>query len=364
MNTKYLTRFLLFGVIPFSLLLFWFIFSLFFTSKYSFSVIAPAYDKSSFTSFKTDELLAKQKVAAEFQAKENNLGIIAVRFYNFNRISDDYVIFNLIDKESGDLLYENKYKVDQFQNNDYFTFGFPIVENSKNKEYRFEIISLTGKKGNAIGLSKTSPAFVTEYQFSKQQLLANKKMIPIFLAKKIFYSFSDINFVISSLVYLLPFILYISWLYLARPYIKIKFKPHTVITIKNWTIPIDDSGRKKYLLFYIFTMIILLMVFFMNLTNNYIYLILISLWVFLIVIYRFESKISYLLALSLLVLCPFLFIINLELVAENAAIWAYFFLVIGTAQLIVEYRKNFKNMITYDVFLKENLTWKTKQKLN
>ena len=110
------------------------------------------------------------------------------------------------------------------------------------------------------------------------------------------------------------------------------------------------------MLFYVYFIVILILVFFMNMTNNYVFLMLISLWIMLIIIYRFESSVSYLLALFFLLLCPVLFILNQETIAENAAMWVYFFLVIGTIEAIVENKRNLQNMISYDVFLKENIT--------
>jgi hypothetical protein len=355
-------RFLTFAIIPFLLLLLWLALSLFFASKYSFSVIYSAYGKGDFVSLKTDELLAKQKVSAKFKAKENNLGIISVRFKTFRRINNDKVIFRLKEVGRKDWFYQHTYKVDQFQDNDYFTFGFPIILDSEGKTYYYEIESTKGKKGDAVSISTTPPVFIAQYQFSKQHLFANKTMIPAFFIKKIAYSFSDINFVVSSLVYLLPFIFYIFWCYLARPLIEINFKPYLKVVLRNWSIQLGNYSREKYMLFYIYFIAILILVFFMNVTNNYTYLTLIGSWILLIVIYRFESSVSYLLGLFFLLLCPVLFILNQEAIAENAAIWAYFFLVIGTMETIVELTKNLQNLIGYDVFLKENFTMGSKEK--
>lgn len=355
-------RLLAFRIIPFLLILFWIIFSLFFASKYSFSVIYSAYDKSNFISLKTDELLARQKVSAQFKAAENNLGIISVRFKTYSRINDDNVIFRL--KESGqkDWFYQYSYKVDQFQDNDYFTFGFPIITSSEGKKYLFEIESVRGQKGDAVSVVSLSPVFIAQYQFTKQSLFENKTAILPFLIKKFVYSFTDINFLVSSLVYLLPFVFYIFWIYIAKPLVKIELRPSLAITVKNWRINLGDYDRKKYILFYIYVVMLLILIFFMNVTNNYVYLILIVLWVLLILIYRLESSITFLLAFFLLLLCPVLLIFNQVLIAENAAIWVYFFLAIGTIEAMLEMKNNLQNMISYSVFLRENFTINSKGK--
>jgi len=355
-------RILTFGIIPLLLLLLWFVLSLFYASKYSFSVIPLAYNKSNFISLKTDELLAKQKVSAQFQAKENNLGIVSVRFKTYSRINNDIVIFRLKETGKNDWYYQYQYKVDQFQDNDYFTFGFPIILNSINKTYYFEIESTKGKIGDAVSISTKSPIFIAQHQFTKQQLLANKTMIPEFLIKKIYYSFSDINFLISSFVYLLPFIYYILWFYLMRPLINIGFPFLSRFSIKNWNVPIEYRSGKKYLLLYIHLVAIFILIFFMNTMNNYVNLIMIGLWIILIMIYRFGYSISYLLALFFLLLCPVLFIFNQESIAENAAMWTYFFLVMGTAGAIVELKGDLQNMVDYKMMLKGHFSWRLKEK--
>ncbi len=55
--------------------------------------------------------------------------------------------------------------------------------------------------------------------------------------------------------------------------------------------------------------------------------------------YRAESRINFLIALMLFVLCPFYLIIHREFVGEKIAIWAYIFLAIGSVQFVVEMKK-------------------------
>ncbi len=318
-------------LIPLLLVGFWLFMSLFFASNYSLSVFVNGYGQSNIKNFNTNELLKGQKIIGSFKSKENNLGIVGVRFFNFDNISQDIVTFRIKENPSKNWYYVHSYKVDQFQPNELFTFGFPIITNSKNKNYTFEIQSQKGKPGNAIALSSLSPTFVTEFQFTKSELLANKTRIPIFLIKKIFYSFSDINFAVSSSIYLLPLILYLVWLF---------FRKSLLVS-------------QNYILVEVFLLGVLTFVFFMQQINRDVELTLIILWIFLVIFYRLESSVSFLLALAFLILVPFLLIFNLNLIAENSSMWTYFFLVIGTFQAAIEYRKKPGNLLTYDKFLQK-----------
>ncbi|MBU3957239.1 hypothetical protein KKI19_03150 [Patescibacteria group bacterium] len=66
---------------------------------------------------------------------------------------------------------------------------------------------------------------------------------------------------------------------------------------------------------------------------------LIGLWIISIWLYNFEGRVSVAGGLIFLAMCPFLLILKKELIAEKAAIWAYMFLVVGIAQMFIEYLK-------------------------
>ncbi|MFH1832997.1 MAG: hypothetical protein ABH816_02410 [Candidatus Levyibacteriota bacterium] len=156
----------------------------FYTKKSSLSLLKSNYSKQSIVNFPRGELLSGSKASGEFQAKENNLGIIEIRFNTYGRINTDSIIFRLKEKESDIWYYEQVYNAKEFGGYPLFPFGFPIINNSKGKEYSFELESLNGKPGNAIGISQDEPVFISEYKFSKKELLADKKALFFFLFKK------------------------------------------------------------------------------------------------------------------------------------------------------------------------------------
>lgn len=338
--------------IPVFLLLIWVGFSLFFTSKYSFSVIAAPHAKGDFTSYKTSELYKGQKLAAHFTALENNLGIVSVRFYNFQRISDDSVVFRIKEKNQQKWFYQQTYSVNQFQPDGLFTFGFPIIPNSLGKEYEFEVQSLKGKPEDAIGLSEVYPPFVSQYQFPKESLLADKKLLIQFVWKKLYYSFLDRNFLISSLVFLLPLIFYLFWCYFASVVIGVNINQIPTLQVQSKRI-ISGAMDIGYLPVHLFLLILFLLVLMMDQKNMYVLVLLIALWIWQIKVYRFDSSVSYFLSLSFLVMCPIFILIQEQGMADRSAIWVYLFLVIGTVMAITELKKDHKRT-DYKAFIKGN----------
>src|SRR3989344_2578632 len=163
-----------------------------FSSLGLFSVVEE-YPDHVFTYINTIEFIKGDKVQGNIVSNENNLGMVLIRFYNYGRINEDTVAFRIKDNDKKNWYYENTYTVDQFQPNEYFTFGFPVIENSKNKNYYFEIESLKGIHLSAIAISEKTPRIALIYQYSKGRLLKEKKIILTLLLKKINYAVQSID---------------------------------------------------------------------------------------------------------------------------------------------------------------------------
>jgi len=151
------------------------------------------------------------------------LGIVAVRFNTYFRINSDSVKFRIKEQGSSKWYYENVYKVDQFQPNDYFTFGLPIISNSKGKTYDFEIESVKGVKYDAVAISKIQPIFITKYQYPKTLLLSNPKIFLVFIFQKALYFLTSPQLILSTLIFALPLFVYLFWVLLLYRYLPFQY---------------------------------------------------------------------------------------------------------------------------------------------
>lgn len=165
-------------------------------AKVGFSVVISESYKDVFTDPKTTELIKGEKIKGEFYAQADNLGIVLIRFYNHQGDNPlrDKVVFRIKKKGEEKWHYENTYGINQFQQEQYFTFGFPKIPQSEGKIYSFEIESLSGKKTiDATSLSKKHPRFASAYQFSKNDL-KNFNKLTFFVSRKIFYAVTHVNY--------------------------------------------------------------------------------------------------------------------------------------------------------------------------
>lgn len=132
----------------------------------------------------TTGLLVKKKIRGNFIAKTDNLGIIAIPFNTHNRSINDRIYFRIKEAGSNNWFYQNIYKTNQFKNNIPFPFGFPIIQNSKNVSYTFEIESLNGTPDDSPSISKAKPYFLSKYKFPKSELVKNPYILSQFLVNK------------------------------------------------------------------------------------------------------------------------------------------------------------------------------------
>lgn len=326
---KYSRLIFLWLLIPIILFLFWLFSTIFLTSNYSFTVIVNGYNKSVFETSELKPLYKGDKAIAEFRAMENNLGIVAVRFHTFKRINSDSVIFRIKEKNQNIWYYENKYLTNQFQWDELFTFGFPVINNSKDKIYNIEIESVSGSSGDAVAISKYPPVLVAQYQYPREKLTSNFFELLNFISIKIYYSFSDLNVFISSMVYLLPLIFYL----IIIKYFKGLFQP------------------PNYYLVYIFFLSLLIYIFLMNQNNGFIELLLFGAWFFLNIIYKFESRITFFIALIFMLTVILNLVLGFSDIADRASIWVYYFLIAGAIFVIFDLKRKKTKTIDLKEFI-------------
>lgn len=157
------------------------------------------------------KLLTRETIQENFIARTDNLGTIAIPFDTNGKSVDDKIIFRIKEVNSKNWYYQNTYNANQFQTNITFPFGFPIISNSKDKKYSFQIESLTGKNNNAISLSKTNVYFLTKYKFSKAELINNPQILLQFFVLKINSRLDSLTAEALAFIFLFslfPFIVY------------------------------------------------------------------------------------------------------------------------------------------------------------
>lgn len=280
-------------------------------------------------------LFKGDKVYGQFTARDNNLGILVVRFWNFKHISKDVLQFRIKELGKKDWYYTWHYKVDQFQPNEYFTFGFPIIDNSKGKTYQFELESTAGKQGDAIGISKVKPYFGSRYKFFFSENKKNPIAISQFVFEKIIDLFSDPRSLLLSAIYLFPLVAYITFTFILNEKIGLKiFYPALFIYIFSLV------GFDKFTYLPLMAIITVLLY-----------------WTYGIIRYHLESSVNFFFAILFLILTALVSSENYaSYVAEKLGVFFYWFLLFGVIERLLEIkiRKKFRN--NYKSFLKLLIT--------
>jgi len=330
-------------VIPFSLLCLWFCLSFWYILIFDQSLLVISYNHSAnnFSTISHTRLLAGERLSGDFIAKDNNLGAVAMRFKSFQRIpysQEDTLVFRLKEKGQKAWYYENKYQSGLTFDVPFLPFGFPIIDESKGKEYIFELESLKGNVKNGVVLSTRDPFLVSKYKENKSEVLSNPKELVSFVFKKFFNSFNTIDILYSSFIFTLPFLFYIFWV----PLYKYCLDP-LVALINRRPKKRSDGLTGYYLQFflnyplailkYFFASFVVFVVFidiiYLQTLNYLLYIVVVSIWIIILRKYQLKSKNSLFVGIFILFISPIALSINNNAMSEQAGAWAFMFLAGG-----------------------------------
>jgi hypothetical protein len=310
-------------LVPIFLLILGFGFSIVLNRTIPFSIIQHPGSANNFTQYSSDKLLKGKSLKGEFIAKDNYLGILSIRFKDFIKISyhlEDVLLFRIKEQGQKDWYYTNAYRTGILHNSLFIPFGFPIIEGSKNKKYEFEIISLEGNSNNSAQISKIEPVLITSYQFPKWEIVGSKQRIINYVSKKIQTSLFSIDYILSSIVFFIPFFLYLlALIYFKYSNMFRKFVPYTMSIL----IIIDALYiNNLYLGIYLTFLTLWIVSFIKQKEKNKFLVTFMSLFLFFSVIFTFFDR---------------------RISAQRMDLWIYTLLVIFIIQLFIEERKNIRN---------------------
>ena len=276
-------------------------------------------------------------VSGKFTAQGNYLGIVTIRFAK-KKLLNGNSIFRIKNVQDNDWYQTSIIPSTQYYYLPFYSFGFPVIEKSKNQMYQFEIRLLS--KNEELVLSQQEPVLVSNYAYPKEVLLKNLSLLINFLKNKISYYFFTQNFFKVFFIFNIPLFLYLLYILIFYRFIPKKIKLYTEKLLKVFTKPT----------MFIPIVAMAIDIFFTRKNNIIIILLLTLLWIIAVITYRLKTKITFFLALLFLSLCPFLIIGSMEIIAEKSAIWLFFMFVIGIFQLLIENSPLFQEIIKNKFF--------------
>lgn len=319
-------RFVKWVLIPVVLIIFWLTSSVLYSSHESFTVLEFAHGDEVLRRTESIRLYRGTKINGSFTAKEDNLGIVALRFGYVPRVEfdkQDIIIFKIREKGNNNWISENEYKSGSFETNRFFPFGFAVQEYSKSKTYEFELHSIYGDAYNAVQIRNSSQNFLSKYKFTKSEILTDKNSLLRFAGLKLTSFVTNTNALFSSLVFLLPLLLYGLWSL---------FKIDSFIKNKGLASP------KKLLILFVYA-IIFIDIIFNNISNSGFILGIIGLWIYSIHVNKYSSKSSYVFSFVLIIISVITIYLSLEFSVNKITTYAYLLLIIGIIHSFIEQKK-------------------------
>lgn len=267
----------------------------------------------------TPKILFKgDKIEGKFVANENYLGTLLLSFPSVPSVGyndQDKLLFRIKEQGATRWYYQSVYHSGGFNENELFPFGFPIIRDSYGKTYIFQLISLNGNNSNAVTVGN---AFGTRFISSKRYLIRNSHLLINFIYKKILYSFTDINFLLNSFIFLTPLLFYIVLL----------------LTNSRYSRSLFFSNGKA-----LFTITFLFVFLYSLLTKQPIIgisIFLIGWWIILIWLKKVSSRTSFIFFAILLALGYIGIMLSQVNFSDRISSWAYIFLAFGALQAVFE----------------------------
>jgi hypothetical protein len=213
----------------------------------------------------------------------------------------------------------------------FLPFGFPIIADSLDKEYTFELESLRGNPRNAVIVSSQYPRLQSKYVTDLGEIKSDPNALIEYFKQKYIGAFDNPSVVFSSLIYALPLIFYLAWLtglikQLLKPFPnQIRWFEKRLNSLKN---------KETATVFVSLTLFsVVYDIFIIQLTNDMAYIIIVALWLTLFKIFKLENRFTFGVGLIILIISAISNTVMFEAVAEKSAAWAFMFFVTGTIQI-------------------------------
>lgn len=327
-----INKIITFLIIPLVLIGVWVTLSILFTSEFSLSSLTYPHSSSDVLQTPEGKLLKGKKITGEFTAKDNNIGIIILRFKSFVRYDyagEDVLVFKIKEKGQKDWSFISVYKAGILENKLNFPFGFPIISNSQGKMYEFEIESQNGNEKNAIELNTNTPTFSTVYLYPKEEITASKKRMLAFGLKKTYTSFTNPDFLLQSSIFLIPLALYCVFMVYRSKY----------------------KAPEKFVAISVLTLIFL-DIFFIKETYTGMWIIFFISWIVASRMCKLSSSVTFALGIGCIFFWIVLLAFDMPEIEKKINLWAYTFLAIGVVQAALEEKNTKKKYITLKEFVK------------
>ena len=200
------------------------------SSDSALSLLSKKGDSSYFKNFSLgQEIRPNEVVSGQFQALENNLGMISIAFSNPSSLNQEKLIFRIKEMGQNEWLTINEYLSSQFHRSGQMYFGLPIQAESKDKTYDFELelrseelietesenleekIEILDEVeiGEPFALSAEEPVIRTHYKFGRDYLLNDKRHALSFAMAKIGEISQNWGFILNALIGFFPFLFYL-----------------------------------------------------------------------------------------------------------------------------------------------------------
>lgn len=262
-------------------------------------------------------------IKGKFIAEYDFLSMVTLRFLN-PTIQYGYSIFRIKEMNEKNWIHTSNIDMTQYYIHPNYNFGFPPINNSKNRIFYFEIIA-DNQNNQKLTLLKNGSTLTTQYMFSSRFLLKNPFKAIIFFQNKFLYFIQTNNAWSLGII----FFIFTYWMYSSTNFKYIRNKD-----LRVFSLPV---------LWKIFYFCAAIDIFFIYRYYNLIQSTSLAIWLYCIIKFKLHPIDSIKNSLFFLLISFYFYLFSMTYIVEKSAIYFYLLFIIAIMHSLLRYFKFLTN---------------------
>lgn len=172
----------------------------------------------------SNKQLQKQQdvITGTFISQHNFLGMIVLPIQKTDIPYDEIIEFRIRKETDTNWYYSGEFETARVNNLDFYPLGFPVVTDSANQHFYFEIEKVKKSNANPITFNLKNDYFQTKYQYPTQTLLQDPVQLFTFFTAKTQYAIANEISSFTFIINFIPFFIFIFWRYIRMLFVLLK----------------------------------------------------------------------------------------------------------------------------------------------
>lgn len=250
-------------------------------------------------------------IRVTFTSPDHNLGIVKLPLLKSFTLTSVPLLFKVEDAATNQIIHQQVYQSSLLTNVGKFPFGLPTIRNSNGRRYVLVLQMIQAGTKPPIALDTTNPYVTSIHKYDRTQLSANKSNIARFILMKVSAAHQKAGWTSFAVLITVCLAYCLGRQYFVQKHI------------------LDQVPNPTFFALFLQSQMIVVILLAQNLISDGVYVVWLSLYLFLTYFGNISVRYHYLWTILLLLASPFFLFVSDATKAENASVIAFFLLCTG-----------------------------------